>query len=300
MGIAQGTQAASSSSSRTPNNLSAPTLTKSPWRKTQFTYQNLVDEIISIKPQCPANVLLLGPTGAGKSSFINSILTTAKGRRVNKAYTGNKETSFTTTYERYMDEGIVQHCCLWDSMGIEHVLEGGLLLDDLVYLLKGHIKRGYKFNPRSKISETDPFFRTKPRIEDQIHCVVFVLDAGMVDEAIMKPYMSKIASLQERAHSLNIPCNLILTKIDELCQEVREDAEKTFWSVKVHYAVISAANMFGIPEGNIHPVRNYEVDIEIDDAASTHILIALRQIMYFASDKIEELKKNEERGCIVS
>jgi hypothetical protein len=43
-----------------------------------------------------------------------------------------------------MDEGIVQHCCLWDSMGIEHVLEGGLLLDDLVYLLKGQIKRGYK------------------------------------------------------------------------------------------------------------------------------------------------------------
>jgi hypothetical protein len=29
-------------------------------------------------------------------------------------------------------------------MGIEQVLEGGLLLDDLEYLLKGHIKKGYE------------------------------------------------------------------------------------------------------------------------------------------------------------
>jgi predicted GTPase len=49
-----------------------------------------------MKPKRPVNVLLLGPTGAGKSSLINSILTTARERRVNDAYTGNKETSFTT------------------------------------------------------------------------------------------------------------------------------------------------------------------------------------------------------------
>jgi hypothetical protein len=29
-------------------------------------------------------------------------------------------------------------------MGIEQVLEGGLFLDDLEYLLKGHIKKGYR------------------------------------------------------------------------------------------------------------------------------------------------------------
>ncbi|XP_045210296.1 interferon-induced protein 44-like [Mercenaria mercenaria] len=275
-------------------------LTSVPWRNLKSTHQKLIDDITNIKPECAANVLLLGPTGAGKSSFINSILSTAKGRRVNKAYTGNKETSFTTTYESYMDEGFVQHCCLWDSMGIEHVLEGGLLLDDLVYLLKGHIKRGYRFNPRAKISETDPFFRRNPGIEHQIHCVVFVLDANIVDETILGPYIEKIKSLQDRTHSLNIPCNLILTKIDELCQEVREDIEKTFWSIKVLNAVTAAWHIFGIPEGNIHPVKNYEVDIEIEEATSTLILIALRQIMYFASDKLEEMKKGQQRSCSVS
>jgi hypothetical protein len=70
--------------------------------------------------------------------------------------------------------------------------------------------------------------------------------------------------------------------------------------VKVRDVVKSAANMFGIPEGNIHPIRNFEVDTRIDDAASNLVLNALQQIMYYASDKIEELKKNEKRECIVS
>lgn len=275
-------------------------LTKGPWRKVNDNNHILRNEILSIKPKCLANVLILGPTGAGKSSFINSILSTAEGRRVNKAYTGNKATSFTTAYEQFMDDGLMQHCCLCDSMGIEQVFEGGLLLDDLEYLLKGHIKKGYKFNPRSKISENDSHFRRKPKVEHWIHCVVFVLDVGMVDEAIVKPFMSKIKALQDRAHSHNIPCNLILTHIDELCQKVREDAGNTFRSVRVQKAVSKAANMFGIPEGNIHPVRNLELETEVDDDASRLILIALKQIMYFASDKIEDLPNDPKRGCIVS
>lgn len=278
-------------------------LTERPWRIANNNHYILKREILSIHPKCPANVLLLGPTGAGKSSLINSILTTAKGRRVNRAYTGNIATSFTSTYKHFKDDGILRHCCLCDSMGIEQVLEGGLLLDDLEYLLKGHIKNGYRFRPESKISENNVHFRRNPKIKHGIHCVVFVLEASMVDEVFVTPYMSKIKALQDRAHSHNIPCTLILTKTDQLCKKVREDSGNTLRSVKVRDAVNRAASMFGLPEGNIHPIRNCEVDTDIDAATTNLILIVLKQIMYYASDKIEEensLEKNNRRNCIVS
>jgi hypothetical protein len=70
--------------------------------------------------------------------------------------------------------------------------------------------------------------------------------------------------------------------------------------VKVRDVVKSAADMFGIPEGNIHPIRNFEVDTKIGDAASNLVLMALQQIMYYASDKIEELNENQKCACILS
>jgi hypothetical protein len=35
-------------------------------------------------------------------------------------------------------------CRLFDCMGIEHTKTDGILLDDLMFLIKGHIKKGYK------------------------------------------------------------------------------------------------------------------------------------------------------------
>ncbi|XP_053408909.1 interferon-induced protein 44-like [Mercenaria mercenaria] len=276
-----------------------PKLHTDPWRTHQSTYETLVSDIEAVNTGCPANVLLLGPTGAGKSSIINSILSIVAKRRVNKAYTGSKDTSFTTTYDQYKDEGFMKNCCLWDSMGIEHVFGGGLLLDDLVYLLKGHVMKGYKFNPRARIQENDPCFRRKPKAKDRIHCVVFVLDSTIVNESGLGPFMPKIRVLQDGTKDLNIPAVMILTKIDSLCTEVKADINKTFRSIAVHKAVTMARDIFGISEGNIHPVKNYEQDIEINKGTSIFILLALRQILQYASDQIEAVMEDEKKGCIM-
>ncbi|XP_045210300.2 interferon-induced protein 44-like [Mercenaria mercenaria] len=277
-----------------------PKLYDTPWRSHESTFDSLVTDITAINPGCVANILLLGPTGSGKSSTINSILTVAAGRKINKAYTGNKDTSFTRNYDQYKDVGFLQNCCLCDSMGLEQVLDGGLLVDDLVYLLKGHIKKDYQFNPRSKIAESDPCYRRKPKAKHQIHCVVFVLDSTVVEENILGPYITKIKAFQEGTKNLNIPAVLILTKIDKLCSEVAADINTTFRSIAVHEAVTKAYEIFGIPEGNIHPVKNYELDIETTQEKSIFILLALRQILQYASDQIEDVKTDVKKQCIVS
>lgn len=59
----------------------------------------LMKSISSYKPSCPeapeARVLLLGPVGSGKSSFISSVQSVFHGRVTNRAMVGSFSTSFT-------------------------------------------------------------------------------------------------------------------------------------------------------------------------------------------------------------
>lgn len=59
----------------------------------------LLKSVGSYKPGCAeapeARVLLLGPVGSGKSSFISSVQSVFKGRVINRAMVGSFSTSFT-------------------------------------------------------------------------------------------------------------------------------------------------------------------------------------------------------------
>lgn len=59
----------------------------------------LMTSVGSYKPRCPeapeARVLLLGPVGSGKSSFISSVQSVFNGRVTNRAMVGSYSTSFT-------------------------------------------------------------------------------------------------------------------------------------------------------------------------------------------------------------
>lgn len=57
----------------------------------------LMKNISSYKPSCTeeARVLLLGPVGSGKSSFISSVQSVFNGRVTNRAMVGSFSTSFT-------------------------------------------------------------------------------------------------------------------------------------------------------------------------------------------------------------
>lgn len=58
--------------------------------------------ISSYKPSCTeaARVLLLGPVGSGKSSFISSVQSVFNGRVTNRAMVGSFSTSFTKKVTR--------------------------------------------------------------------------------------------------------------------------------------------------------------------------------------------------------
>uniref|UniRef100_A0A671TX70 Uncharacterized protein n=1 Tax=Sparus aurata TaxID=8175 RepID=A0A671TX70_SPAAU len=140
-------------------------------------------------------ILLHGPVGAGKSSFINSVQSVLRGRIYRQALADNVEstsTSFTRKFRTYKipKEGgqSFYPFVLNDMMGLE--IRDGVLVDDVKLALRGHVRDGYKFNPESKLSEDDPFYNKNPSTNDKVHVLVLVIDANTMsmisDESVQR------------------------------------------------------------------------------------------------------------------
>lgn len=293
-----------SSSSPTPLPLQPPSpppcpFTSNPWRTTPAWNEefesSLREQIKEIQPEWKPTIVLAGPVGAGKSAFVNAVLSVSIGRKVDLASTERGNKSCTTSYDKYTDKSLLQRFRLRDCMGIEQSEEEGFNVADIVSLLNGHIKDGYQFNPRSPISPEDKIhWRVNPKFEHQTHCLVFVVDANVMHPGIPRPLVKKIREMQDAVKRLRVPRVLILTKADVLCQEVHNDITNMFRSVRVREAIKTASEVFNIPEASIHSVTNYEDAIEISWKRNIPLLIALRQITQYANDRIAAINEHSD------
>ncbi|KAJ8350986.1 hypothetical protein AAFF_G00168200, partial [Aldrovandia affinis] len=126
-------------------------------------------------------ILLNGPVGVGKSSFINSINNIFQGRITSLAEadgTGGK--SFTKIYRTYVirNPDMPSSFTFSDVMGLEG--DHGVHTSDIINAMKGHVKEGYKFNPISPSSHGDSYWYGSPSLEDKVHCLVTVVDANKI------------------------------------------------------------------------------------------------------------------------
>uniref|UniRef100_H3DII0 Interferon induced protein 44c2 n=2 Tax=Tetraodon nigroviridis TaxID=99883 RepID=H3DII0_TETNG len=119
------------------------TLLKKPWRNVKWTSerrQQLMDAIIKYRPSIravpQARILLVGPVGAGKSSFFNSVNSMFRGKMTCQAIAGTADKSVTTQYRTYSikagKNGKPLPVVLCDTMGLEEMAGAGLDIDDLV------------------------------------------------------------------------------------------------------------------------------------------------------------------------
>uniref|UniRef100_A0A3P9CHK4 Interferon-induced protein 44-like n=1 Tax=Maylandia zebra TaxID=106582 RepID=A0A3P9CHK4_9CICH len=126
-----------------------------PWRTVTWESKKRTELIESIKSYKPTvssvtqpRVLLIGPVGAGKSSFFNSVNSVFRGHVTSQAISGSSSTSLTTQFRSYSvkagREGKPLPIILCDTMGLEETKGAGLDIDDLSSILKGHLPDRYQ------------------------------------------------------------------------------------------------------------------------------------------------------------
>ncbi|XP_030642401.1 interferon-induced protein 44-like [Chanos chanos] len=236
-------------------------------------------------------ILLVGPIGAGKSNFINSVNNVFQGRMTCAAFANAESSgaSFTLKYKtHYTKSGHSKLPFVFsDTMGLEEAESDGVRTDDLIKALQDQVKEGYTFNPVSSLSLNDPGFVNNPDRSKPTCCLVFVLPADKVKLMSFKVF-EKLKRIRKEATKMEVPQVLLLTRVDKACQLVAKDLKKVYTSKKVKEQMEICHINLGIPMVHIFPVKNYHEEIDTQNDIDVLILKALTQIVHLANDKFDD------------
>ncbi|XP_044221328.1 interferon-induced protein 44-like [Thunnus albacares] len=281
----------------------SPTLSE-PWR--QISWGDKETDLQYVQSYTPVNtnkeikhlrVLLYGPVGAGKSSFINSVSNIVRRRMTHLATPSAffSERSFTTTYETHKirrgTSNSFYPIVFNDIMGLEEGTGQGVQAEDIKLAMMGCVKEGYKFNPVSALSESDPGYNPSPSPDDQVHVLVCILSANTAE--IKESVLQKMRGVREAARDLGIPQMMMITKIDEACAETDKNLRNVYKSKYLKKKMKDFSSAVGIPMNYIFPMRNYRDEIDLNDDVDTLILSALRHMINFGDDFIDKMNSSD-------
>ncbi|KAJ8361691.1 hypothetical protein AAFF_G00430930 [Aldrovandia affinis] len=275
-----------------------------PWREMSWSErEDTLEELRTFTSGNPnvgrLRILLNGPVGAGKSSFINSINNIFQGRPTIFAEadaTGGK--SFTKKYKTCFIEntdmpGSTYSFAFNDVMGLEG--DHGVCTSDIINAMKGHIKEGYKFNPSSPLSQDDSYWYVSPSLEDQAHCLVTVVEANKI--AIMNDDTArKLREIRLAANDLDIPHVVVVTKVDEFCPLVKEDLKRVYKCKLLKEKMEQLSSKVGIPMNRILSVKDYHEENILQDNVDELLLNALSQIVDYANEYVKRLAPRNQQS----
>ncbi|XP_072562781.1 interferon-induced protein 44-like [Paramormyrops kingsleyae] len=279
-----------------------PELLDKAWRNVVWdhsTRTDLMQYLLDYKPTIDsvpqARILLIGQLKAGKSSFFNSINSIFRGNITNQAKAGEMEISLTLKYRTYQVRagrgGPPLAFLLCDTMGLEGREDGGMKLEDFVSILKGYVPDKYQFNPAQPMKADDCQACSTLALKDRIHCVVYVIDATTIG---IQGTKNKIGEIKKITNLADVPLVALLTKVDKACPHVEKDLTKVYRSCYIKDLIYRAGNSLGIPPSNVIPVKNYYDEIELNDTCDILLLMAMKQMLNFADNYLENYEVNTE------
>ncbi|XP_029900061.1 interferon-induced protein 44-like [Myripristis murdjan] len=275
-----------------------------PWRSVQWTaerYQHLLQKIQSYKSDLSmvshAKVLLVGPVGAGKSSFFNSINSVFRGNMTCQAISGTAGKSVTTQFRTFSiktgKSGKSLPLILCDTMGLEDNPDSGVNIEDLVSIYKGHIQDRYQFSSSAPLQPGTPGYKKQVTLNDMIHCVAYVIDTCKVS-LLSDKILEKLSAIRKKTNQLGIPQILLMTKVDEACPLVDADLKNVYHSVYIQRKAQELSAALGIPMSYVLPVKNYSQELELDLNTNILLLMAVDQMLNYADSFFENQDVDEQ------
>ncbi|XP_051797500.1 interferon-induced protein 44-like [Acanthochromis polyacanthus] len=267
-----------------------------PWRDLP---KNSEENLGFLKSYQPRNtdvkhlrILVHGPIGAGKSSFINSVNSVLQNRITCRApadaVTGGSVTDKYTTYKISKDPEGSYSFVLNDTMGFEKRDGRGVHVEDIKLALKGHVKEGYKFKPEEPLTEGD-FYNPSPTLDDRVHVLVSVVPADKISEMTGED-VKKMREVRQTASEMGIPQLAIITNIDRECPKVRGNIKYAYWSKVLMEWVEKCSFLLGMPPNCIFLVKNYHSETKTSDDIDALILVALREMVSVGEDFLNDLQ----------
>lgn len=239
-------------------------------------------------------ILLLGPTGAGKSSFVNSVKSVFRGSITHQALVGCDENGISDKYRTYSimskDNSAPLPFVLCDSRGLGE--NAGLHTADIGHILKGHTPDRYQFDPMKPITPKHLNYIQDPLLKDRIHCVVFVFDINSF-ELLSCELVAKIKQIRRDLIKHGILHLALLTHVDNLDQITKEDLIDTYNCSPVKSKLEVFHKVFGFALSDILVVSNYVSEWQLDPVKDMLILSALKEILYTANEFLEDLPSDK-------
>ncbi|CAL8270541.1 unnamed protein product [Lota lota] len=268
-----------------------------PWRKMKWgDKENELEQLNSFSLDTETishlRILIYGPAGSGKSSFINSVDSVCQNRVTSPAAASKSAETFTVQYETHRIQrgkpGQYYPFVFNDIMGLEG--KRGVCEEDVKLAMQGHVKEGYKFNPTSPLHQSDEWYNTHPDRKDKVDLLVCVFSANSVP-TINEGTRAKIQRMRTAARDYGIPQMAILTHIDEACPLVKKSIKDVYKSNYIKRMMEHFHEMVGIPLTCIFPMKNYHEEQDLDADIDMLILRALRQMIHIANDNVNKAQQ---------
>lgn len=202
------------------------------------------------------NILLMGPPGAGKSSFINTALTTCYPPEMDFVAQDAlvfDDSKHVTSEIRHFKLGIRNtNIYLRDMPGFgpEDYKKG-----EFTAVLDGNLRLGWKRGMDVGPAAGAQFWNRSPAVDDYIHAVVFVLPAPLIVDR--DDWKDRLKEFREQAHSRGMQCLVVMTKIDKVDERLQDRPDKVYYSAAVDEAQDRVVSLAGFPRQNVHRCKQY-------------------------------------------
>ena len=216
------------------------------------------------------NVMLFGLFGAGKSSFLNTVMTLFSDEShviSNAAIVGGGEEHTTTKLRATKVPDDAGGMAIWDTWGVSHGAGGGQAetykSNELEMLLRGLLANNWDMSSCERIIDFQPELRKAVASAPQRrqHAVVFMFPYTLFgDEGLVDPRIHDAKRYLRKFFDMHIQPLILITQADIACPQLRANPMGTYPQTERMRQI--AAKQIGVPLGHVYLMVNYVQETE--------------------------------------